>query len=271
MELLRCVQIDDSKNETVLSVNPAITCWEKEHLRYVYYITIPSLIVWGIGTPLFFLLILWLNRDNIKRNISIIRTVHEVVVSGLFKRRTRSRVVTKSKTDFEVHHSTFSGALNFLYCGYTEDYLYWEICLFARKFSLTFITVFTEFMNDYTKSGILIVYIFFWLEIQLKTKPYISKVLNTLEEMGLSLALIIINMGIIMWFYEEWSLPLAVLIVALNCLYLFNFIFAISIYFYEKKTVLTKKMDKVFGKRAIQRSRLRGIFTSSKKFLFIAI
>jgi hypothetical protein len=270
-ELLSCMTVDDSTNLQVLVTNPSIECWGDDHNAYVYYIAIPSIGVWGLGSPLVFYLLLKICERKVKENIRCMASDHEVTRMPGLRKSIKKTLIETSKEAFKTQSSKLHQILNFLYRGYKEERYFWEICIFFRKFVMTMVTVFTQFLNRQTKSAMLILMLIFWMEINFKYRPYLNRVLNLLEGAGLLFSFLVVNMGILMWSYPEWGLGLAIFIVICNLFYMVCWSFAVVCYFYEKGTRVTKFMNQIFGKNRFQKSLLLYLFSASEKNLFYEI
>ena len=79
-----------------------VVCYESMHRYWIMGVGIPSIIVWGLGIPLFALSLLI---------------------------RERKRLETESASE----------KIGFLFRGYKMNYYYWEIIIMFRKIVLIFI------------------------------------------------------------------------------------------------------------------------------------
>ncbi|CDW84862.1 UNKNOWN [Stylonychia lemnae] len=84
-----------------------IICWEQEHLFFTNFFSIPAVIVWGAGIPLFAYLILLKDR-------------------------------------FKLENLDVRQKYGFLYRGYRTKYFYWEIVIMYRKIIIIIIAVFKK-------------------------------------------------------------------------------------------------------------------------------
>ena len=64
--LINCLVLDDSVSYTVLSMSPNIQCWAGDHTLWVLTVSFPGLLIWGIMTPVFILLILFKYKEKIQ-------------------------------------------------------------------------------------------------------------------------------------------------------------------------------------------------------------
>ena len=99
-----CTEID---NSLYLEIDMSEECWTGDHLIYTLSVSIPALILWGIGVPAFAIFKL----------------------RGKYVRRRLDSVRNKS-------------IYGFLYNGYKFSSYYWEVIILYRKVLITFILVF---------------------------------------------------------------------------------------------------------------------------------
>ena len=85
--------------------NLETVCWSSLHKFWSYFVAMPSIVVWGLGIPMFAFILL--SRE----------------------RKLLSTVEVREK-------------FGFLYNGYKHDFYYWEIVIMYRKIILIFIAVF---------------------------------------------------------------------------------------------------------------------------------
>ena len=65
--LFDCFELDHDDEKTYLRISPDITCWESEHLTFMYIFGIPCLLIWGLSFP--FVLTLVLRKNYLRRQI----------------------------------------------------------------------------------------------------------------------------------------------------------------------------------------------------------
>lgn len=82
-------------------------CWTGDHLKYTSFISLPGLIVWGIGLPA--IAIVMLRRHYLRAELHEVRTL---------------------------------SVYGFLYNGYKMSHYYWEIIIMYRKVLIVFVNVF---------------------------------------------------------------------------------------------------------------------------------
>jgi hypothetical protein len=106
---LSCEIVDD---DMYLEIDMSEQCWVDDHLIFVLAVSLPSLIVWGIGMPTLAIFLL--------RRHYITNTLLEVDSLSIF---------------------------GFLYNGYRISCYYWEIIILYRKVMITFILVFLSMVS----------------------------------------------------------------------------------------------------------------------------
>lgn len=200
-----------------LMYNPDIQCTWDDHYRKIIWVTGFSLIVWGIGVPVFILFKLYKKRKN------------------LFK--------------FEVKYT-----FGFLISGYKHERFYWEFLIFSKKLVIVFLTVFMQSGYSTTlQSVLLITLLIIGFILQLYYQPYITQELNHLEIFGLLAAIITVLSAIIYTESIEKSenliVFLTIILIFVNVSYI---IYWASFLFKEFFTYLILNMDflmKRFSKR----------------------
>jgi hypothetical protein len=264
-EVFLCVKIDDYSNIEVLLSNPDVQCWDSEHLDYVYYMALPSIFGWGICVPILFFILLYRNRTGIKQNIRQIIKDHNTTLNVIIGKKRKQRYILQRRETFMRQKTNVEIVLTFLYRGYTEECYYWEIYIFARKFILTLFSVITKVLDKTSKSALLVLFLVTFLEINLAVSPYYSIIVNRIEKMSIFLSFLTANVGIVLWTYNDWSVPLVGLILALNLLFMVSWVLAVLTYFYEKNTIVTRLIKLITGKsRKNINLNLINLFSASK-------
>eukprot|EP00347_Sterkiella_histriomuscorum_P012942 403366626 len=100
----KCKKVDDQ--ERVLN-DLEVVCWDVQHTIYSYFVALPSILVWGLGTPLFAFSLLLKNKD--KLDTLVIREQY-----------------------------------GFIYRGYKQSFYFWEIIIIYRKILIIFIAIFIK-------------------------------------------------------------------------------------------------------------------------------
>jgi hypothetical protein len=93
-----------------------IICWTSYHYRIIYFIVVPTIVVWIVAFPLLILYLLWKNRDNLDSPDNLIKY-------GMF------------------------------FIGLKDEYYYWEILIInIRKILATAISVSINQKNQFLAS-----------------------------------------------------------------------------------------------------------------------
>ena len=65
-KLFECVSLDSDKNDSYLNFSPNILCYSNDHNYFIKAIGVPSLIIWILGLPLtFFIVLTYLHKRNL--------------------------------------------------------------------------------------------------------------------------------------------------------------------------------------------------------------
>lgn len=151
-----CVDID---GEQRIQEDLRVQCWQTEHQIFGFFVSMPSIIIWGLGIPFFAFTLLTRERDSLQR------------------------LSTKEK-------------FGFLYNGYKVEYYYWEIVIMYRKIGLIFIQVFISQNGAITQAMIVLLVLIIFIVINLKKKPFMTVVLNDLESLSLITSMVTVYCGI---------------------------------------------------------------------------
>ena len=167
---INCIKIEETSR---LFDDLEEECYVGTHLLIVLTVSVPGLIAWAAGIPVFALFKLFTNvkaLDKIKK-------------------------FTKGKQHKDLMRS-FKVRLGFLTAGYRDEVFYWEIVLLFRKTLLVLIIVFLSSVSSGVQSlsAILILSIFFM--IQNKLLPYYDDGLNRMETMSLFVIILTIYSGL---------------------------------------------------------------------------
>lgn len=145
MNYLNCREIDPG--EFWLSSYLTIRCWNGSHSRYAFTAAVPSIIIWGLFTPLGALAALVKLRKQ------------------LDSLNTRIR-------------------FGFLYTGYKPDKFHWEFVILYRKMLLIIIAVFLT-SSISLQALVALLTLVFALILHTMHYPYLTPVLNNLELRGI--------------------------------------------------------------------------------------
>ena len=152
-----CRTIED-KGEW-LNENLDIECWSEDHTLYAYTVALPSIIIWGIGTPTLLLLVMIKNRKKI--------------------------TTIKNKLRF-----------GFLFNGYRKKTFYWEFVILYRKILIICLIVFAANYSTQVKAltVLFLLLISFWWQHEIR--PFNYKHLNRMESLSILVATVTIYCGL---------------------------------------------------------------------------
>ena len=135
---------------------------------------------------------------------------------------TKKECVIIQNSEVKEENSFVFVNLGFIYKGYNQECYYWEIVLFARKFLLIFIGVFTEFFPKSTRDINLVLILMLFFLAQVKQKPFQMAFLNNLETLSLTIATITCYIGIFLYSntMKEASIYFLICVFLINAFYL---------------------------------------------------
>eukprot|EP00347_Sterkiella_histriomuscorum_P008394 403345262 len=122
-----------------------IECWSSDHYFYIYYFTLPVIIIWVIGYPLF--IIIALNRNKKRLN-----DVNVIKQYGLY------------------------------YIGFKDNTFYWQIGVInIRRIIYIAITVSLSKFQKQLYAIICVIVIYIYMQLVRSLKPYESEYLNQMD------------------------------------------------------------------------------------------
>jgi hypothetical protein len=136
-----------------------IVCWDPAHSLFSFFVAFPSIVVWGLGIPLFAFFLLSKVRNSLDK--------------------------TETRETY-----------GFLYRGYKKQFYYWEIIIMYRKIFLICIAVFVESAGVIAQALIVFILLIGFLIVNLKKKPFATVALNDLETLSLVTSTITVYCGI---------------------------------------------------------------------------
>lgn len=167
---LNCITIEDNAR---LYDDLEEKCYEGMHLAIVLFVSVPGLIAWAAGIPIYALIKLFKNVGHLEK----------------IKKFTAGKQHEDLLRSFRVR-------LGFLTAGYDDKYFYWEIVLLMRKTVLVLMIVFLSAVSPGVQSltAILVLTIFFM--IQWRLEPYYDEGLNRMETLSLFVIILTIYFGL---------------------------------------------------------------------------
>lgn len=132
-----------------------VQCWNDVHFRYSILIAVPSLIIWGLGIPIFANLVLYKHRKEL--DVLEIREKY-----------------------------------GFLYNGYKKKYFYWESINMYRKIIIILISVFLKIFGVITQALVVFLVLIVFLFLNIKLLPFTFKSLNDMEILSIMTSMLTI-------------------------------------------------------------------------------
>lgn len=167
---LNCMVIE---GETRLFDDLEEVCYTGTHLLVVLTVSMPGLIAWAAGIPIYALV-------KLNKNFAALAKI-------------------KKFTEGKQHEDLlrrFKVRLGFLTAGYSDTYYMWEIVLLMRKTVLVLLIVFLSSVSSGVQSlsAILILTVFFM--VQWRLQPYYDPELNAMETLSLFVIILTIYAGL---------------------------------------------------------------------------
>ncbi|CAG9322000.1 unnamed protein product [Blepharisma stoltei] len=157
-----CKELD--YGEDWLVVDLSLRCWNSQHVFYITAISLPAILLWGIGIPAACLLLIMKNKHRL------------------------------SSIDVRIKYG-------FAFNGYKSRSYYWEFVIIYRKIVIICCSIFLSAVSvniqALTTLFVLVVYLYF----QCKIKPYNGDDLNRLETVSIASSAITIYCG--MYYLSE--------------------------------------------------------------------
>lgn len=138
--LLKCNKISD--NNYFISDELLIPCYTKEYNKWIYYLVLPSLIVFVIIIPSFFLIKIWHGKKN-------------------------------------LNNEEFNKKIGFLIHGFKKSTYYWEYCFLWEKIIIIIIAIF--YPDIYSKVITSVFFLILIGVLLWNSQPLMTKRLNILE------------------------------------------------------------------------------------------
>jgi hypothetical protein len=157
--------------------------------------------------------------------------------------RSSSKVISDKEESFRVPSMSSRGELDisnnkeismgallkFLYKGYRREYYYWEIVIIFKKFTLLFISSFSDMFPENSKAIILLITLTLFILIQKRFQPFEGQVFNNIEFLSLIIGFLTANFGV-MLFSEDLKIIsqfFLSLIILLNIIFVIVWVWAI--------------------------------------------
>jgi len=157
LSLLSCQRLDDGNSH--LNEDFSIECWTNTHVLWVIGVALPSILIWGIATPLIILRAMMKNRKTLNKKMFYLK---------------------------------FSYLIN----GFHDKYYYWEFLILYRKLILTILVAFLQSADKNVQALIALALLIVFVVIQLKFKPFCVDGFNKMEVRSLFCSAVITYFGL---------------------------------------------------------------------------
>lgn len=178
LKLFECVEIDSTNPHSYLRFSPTVQCYSDSHLFYSLLIGLPCLIVWVVGLPLiYFILLYLLNKKLIESGqesgISLNNKTKSLALTVLERKKTIiENSPTKKEEKLPGAFEVDLGAplmLSFLFYDYSEKKYYWTSVIMLWKAALS---ILVTFITGYDIYIALFVFYFLLLIVYSYGQPY---------------------------------------------------------------------------------------------------
>lgn len=170
--ILECIKLDPNVKTTFLKIYLELECWSDYHYTYIFFISLPGLIIWGVGLPLFLTVSLKRSFDKSRKTFS------------------QKSHVSDSENTLKNSESTLNlGAFSIFRKGYKTKYFFWESLILGRKFLLSLIVILTSILLDEIKWLLILLIFLIFLRVTFQHKPYSIDSGNTFEQNSLMICI----------------------------------------------------------------------------------
>lgn len=223
LKLFDCVELDSNNANTFLKFAPHIECYSPLHLEYVYKLGLPCLVIWILGLPLTFFIVLYYKKRK----------------STLKKMKNPLGNMTSMPQNLGIFETNLSSyeILNFLFFDYKEKRYYWSSVVMIWKSALSILVAFSPLSSIYTSLLVFYSILNFTYFIG---KPFKSDSFLSLALVSFICNYISVSLSEIMVKIEELKLTLLILNILIHVTF---FIWAFYVLFakeYDWKTILVK-------------------------------
>lgn len=181
MSMIGCREIDGVK---YLMRDYSIECYSESHIWMLFYIVVPTVLLYAIILPGILLLILYRNRHSLDEESIRMR-------------------------------------YGIIYVGYKPKLWFWELCQFYRKVLLKGVLIAVAEYSAVVQATSVVIILMLVLLLQLAFKPYVHPAINALEFHSILTASLTVTLG--MYFLNdnsyEFNTALAWGILLLNCFF----------------------------------------------------
>jgi len=197
---------------------------------------------------------------DLKKNLILLRIQFEQESYDYRKKISKRKSIfsksqrLESKQNEQKENIAIFESMGFLYKGYKEDYFYWEILLFSRKFLIVMIGGLSETLPSQTNDiALFFVLSCYWL-FQFHNEPFLFSFLNTLEMRSLNICIISTFIGMMMYseILRKITVLFLIIVIGLNAGYILYWLYCVKKYGKTgvKLKNLLRKITKKKGKKS---------------------
>ena len=172
------------------------------------------------------------------------------------------------KPSFTLSEKNFFIFLNlkFLYIGFKNEYLYWEVIIFSKKFILIMVSILNEFFEESNRNLNLMFCLISYFYWHVKSQPFERNCFNIVESVSHFVALVTFLIGILIENEEisKASIFFLVLVFFVNVFYLVLWGYYVLKYT-EIKQFLSKKIKEAKDKLKRFAVKISSFFSSRCK------
>ncbi|CAI2367699.1 unnamed protein product [Moneuplotes crassus] len=211
LSVFQCAKIDSNDSRMMLHMD--YKCFSRDHLKWIFAVGLPILILWVIGMPAIAFLILFKKREHL------------------------------DQPELQKY-------LLILYQGLKRNTFYWELVNTFRKFVVLSFNVFLSTYDPYYKILGAIVSLIIFVRIQEKLKPYKEESNNRIEVLGMIAGILTLYCTLVFVTEEEdvdavhiFSL---LLLFAVNAFFLLHWLYNV-LYYLNYKNKYFRMLMKMFS------------------------
>ena len=246
LKFFDCVQLDSENPHTYLRFSPNIQCFSSDHMQKIYAIGLPGFIVWIIGLPVtFFLVLFYFKRKSLKRMTQSQK--YSLTQNTEQSLNFDSPILSRKKPAINIFEKNLdtNSMLNFLVYDYNPKHYYWSSVIMIWKTVISGMITFINNDDIYIYLGTFYVFLMILYSVG---KPYKYISTENLIQTSLFCNFLSITLGEYVTNLPDYKNELVFLNLSFHLLF---FGFAASIYIkeynfgenYDKLIVLLSKHE----------------------------
>jgi predicted outer membrane repeat protein len=195
LQMFPCVEVEAGSLWLLHDMH--IACWEGEHQVYAFAVALPAIVIWCIGTPLLFWMLLFRQRKNLNEQLNVRR-------------------------------------IGFLYSGYHPYFYYWEFVVVLRKSLMVIVANLMVTTQSKIQSQVAITVLWFFAILQYKEMPFETRRYNRTEFLSLFASLVTVISGAL-YLSDLRTQPgayyaLLIIVFSANSLFMFLWVVFFAVY-----------------------------------------